>query len=108
MVEKLFQLWLAICLHPYLVGPSGPGRSLYLLYKAIKYQTEKGPVDCVTGDARYSLSEQNLLREQVDASPVSLLVMPAEGFEQVPVMCKVLDCDTISQVKAKILDQLYR
>lgn len=31
-----------------------------------------------------------------------------EGFDQAPVLCKVLDCDTISQVKWKLLDQLYR
>ena len=38
-----------------------------MLYKALKYQTEKGPVDSVTGNARYSLNEQKLLREAVDA-----------------------------------------
>ena len=38
-----------------------------MLYKAIKLQAEKGPVDCVTGDARYSLSEDTLLREKIEA-----------------------------------------
>lgn len=41
-----------------------PGQSLFLLFKAIKHQIEKGPVDAVTADARYSLSEDRLLKEQ--------------------------------------------
>jgi hypothetical protein len=45
----------------------GAGRSLYTLYQALKRQTEKGPVDAVTGDACYSLSEQNLLCETFEA-----------------------------------------
>jgi len=39
---------------------------LYLLYRAIKQQTEKGPVDAVTGEAKYSLSEDRLIRQQID------------------------------------------
>lgn len=42
------------------------GASLFMLYKAIKLQAEKGPVDAVTGDARYSLSEDTLLREKIE------------------------------------------
>jgi len=38
-----------------------------MLYKAIKHQTEKGPVDAVTGEARYSLSEDRLLREKTES-----------------------------------------
>ena len=37
-----------------------------MLFKAVKQQTEKGPVDAVTGEARYSLSEDKLLRQAVD------------------------------------------
>ena len=42
-----------------------------MLYKAIKLQVEKGPVDAMTGDARYSLSEDRLLREKIE--PKSLV-----------------------------------
>ena len=52
------------------------GTALFLLFKAIKHQVEKGPVDAVTHDARYSLSEERLLREQVEFSPV-VSVAPA-------------------------------
>lgn len=43
------------------------GSSLYVLYRAMKLHVEKGPVDCMTGDARYTLSEDKLLRDKVDA-----------------------------------------
>uniref|UniRef100_A0A915D9Z4 IPT/TIG domain-containing protein n=1 Tax=Ditylenchus dipsaci TaxID=166011 RepID=A0A915D9Z4_9BILA len=108
LVEKLFQQWLTICMYPYLNDVSGPGKNFFLLYKALKYQTEKGPIDCVTGNARYSLSEQKLLRESVEANPVTLLIIPIDGFDQAPVVCKALSCDSISQVKSKLLDLLYK
>ncbi|CAL4133699.1 unnamed protein product [Meganyctiphanes norvegica] len=104
VVEKMLTNWMALCMYEYLKGEAGT--SLFLLYKAIKHQVEKGPVDAATHDARYSLSEERLLREQVDANVVTL-AMYAEEFEE-KVQVKVLDCDTISQVKAKILDALYR
>jgi len=63
-------------------------------------------VDAVTNDARYSLSEDKLLREQVVVCTVSCTVVQQELEEEVVV--RVLDCDTISQVKAKILDAVYK
>lgn len=41
-----------------------------MLHAAIKALIERGPVDAVTGDARYSLSEERLLKETVDAEPL--------------------------------------
>ncbi|KAL3122069.1 hypothetical protein niasHT_009362 [Heterodera trifolii] len=108
LVEKLFQQWLALCLLPHLRDSEGPARSLFLLYRALKSLTEKGPVDAVTGQARYSLSEQSLLRESVEAHPLTVLVIPLDAFDQAPVPIRTLDCDTISQLKAKLLDTLYR
>jgi plexin A len=64
VVEKMLTNWMALCMYNYLKEYSGS--SLFLLFKAIKYQIEKGPVDSVTHDARYSLSEERLLREQID------------------------------------------
>jgi plexin A len=37
-----------------------------MLYCAIKQQMEKGPIDCITGEARYSLSEDKLIRQQIE------------------------------------------
>ena len=51
------------------------------------FQIEKGPVDAITHEARYSLSEDRLLREAVAAKTVSngrlmsmLLCPPAESY----------------------------
>ena len=37
-----------------------------MLFVAIKHQVERGPVDALTGDAKYSLSEDRLIRQQID------------------------------------------
>jgi len=37
-----------------------------MLYRAVKQQVDKGPVDMITGEARYSLSEDKLIRQQID------------------------------------------
>ena len=40
-----------------------------MLYCAIKQQMEKGPIDAITGEARYSLSEDKLIRQRSGRSP---------------------------------------
>ena len=42
------------------------GEPLYMLYRAIKYQVDKGPVDAVTGKAKRTLNDSHLLREDID------------------------------------------
>ena len=42
------------------------GESLYVLVKAIKARLEKGPIDVITGEAKYSLSDERLLRHAID------------------------------------------
>uniref|UniRef100_A0A0N5A3Z0 Sema domain-containing protein n=1 Tax=Parastrongyloides trichosuri TaxID=131310 RepID=A0A0N5A3Z0_PARTI len=109
VVEKLFSHWLSISIFPELAnGQGNVAKSLYLLYRALKYQIEKGPIDAVTGDSRYSLSEQKLLREHVDAKANVLVIIPFESFDQFPIQLRVLQCDTITQVKSKLLDLLYK
>lgn len=39
---------------------------LFMLFKAIKHQIDKGPVDALSGEARYSLSQERLLRLTVN------------------------------------------
>lgn len=48
-----------------------------MLYKAIKHQIDKGPVDAMTGEARYSLSQDRLIRQTIDTLP---LVSPKAIF----------------------------
>ena len=65
VVEKLLAGWLSICMYDSL-RLREPGKALFLLYHAVKRQTEKGPVDVVTAESRYCLSEDRLLHENVD------------------------------------------
>lgn len=104
VVEKMLTNYMAICMYDYL--KEAAGSSLFLLFKAIKHQIEKGLVDAITHDARYSLSEEKLLREQITHDPVTLHIVQEDLDEKI--QCKVLDCDTISQVKSKILDGLFK
>ncbi|XP_060592222.1 plexin-A1-like isoform X2 [Ruditapes philippinarum] len=102
VVEKMLTNWMSLCMYKYLRDLAGS--SLYVLYRALKLHVEKGPVDCMTGDARYTLSEDKLLRDKVEARLLTLNVF----YEGEVTQCKVLNCDTVTQAKEKIIDQLYK
>ncbi|CAK6977993.1 LOW QUALITY PROTEIN: plexin-B1 [Scomber scombrus] len=106
VVEKMLTNWMSICLYSFLKEVAG--EPLYMLYRAIKYQVDKGPVDSVTGKAKRTLNDSHLLREDIDYCAVNLTVLVKNGVEVQPCPVKVLDTDTITQVKDKILDQVYR
>lgn len=91
------------------------GEPLYMLLRAIQYQVDKGPVDAVTGKAKRTLNDSRLLREDVEFRPLTLMVLVgpratgAAGSSAVQhVPTRVLDTDTITQVKEKVLDQVYK
>lgn len=44
------------------------GEPLYKLFKAIKHQVEKGPVDAVQMKAKYTLNDTGLLGDDVEYS----------------------------------------
>ncbi|XP_012668650.1 plexin-A3 isoform X3 [Otolemur garnettii] len=106
VAEKMLTNWFTFLLHKFLKECAG--EPLFLLYCAIKQQMEKGPIDAITGEARYSLSEDKLIRQQIDYKTLTLYcVCPeSEGSAQVPV--KVLNCDSITQAKDKLLDTVYK
>lgn len=106
VVEKMLTNWMSICLYSFLKEVAG--EPLYKLYRAIKYQVDKGPVDAVTGKAKRTLNDSHLLREDIDYCAVTLTVLVKSGVEVQPCPVKVLDIDTITQVKDKILDQIYK
>ena len=58
--------WFALRPSCELLFQNDAGEPLFMLFKAVKQQSEKGPVDAVTGEARYSLSEDKLLRQAID------------------------------------------
>lgn len=101
IVEKLLSNWMSICLYGFLrvslTTPSTPlptfsnigygticfvwflpctqetvGQHLFLIVSALTQQTAKGPVDCVTGKALYTLSEDWLLWQAQDFAPLVL------------------------------------
>ena len=41
-------MWCVLC-----AAQEQTGKPLYLLYRAVKSQLEKGPIDVITGEARY-------------------------------------------------------
>ncbi|EJD73903.1 plexin-B1 [Loa loa] len=105
LAEQIFTVWFSLCFLEYL--KNGPGQSMYLLYKALKCQIERGPVDAITGDARYSLNESKLLRKPLNVTSMQLFVIPLDGSKQSPIILRALNCDTITQVKKKLLDSIY-
>uniref|UniRef100_A0A671Y299 Plexin b2a, tandem duplicate 1 n=1 Tax=Sparus aurata TaxID=8175 RepID=A0A671Y299_SPAAU len=105
VVERMLCNWMSICLYQFLRDTAG--EPLYKLYKALKHQVEKGPVDAKMKKAKYTLNDTGLLGDDVEYSVLTLQVLVhGEGPDVTPV--KVLNCDTISQVKEKIIDQVYR
>ncbi|XP_048462632.1 plexin-A1-like [Rhincodon typus] len=84
------------------------GEPLFMLYCAIKQQMEKGPIDAITGEARYSLSEDKLIRQQIDYKTVTLNCVNPENENAAEIPVKVLNCDTVTQVKDKLLDACYK
>uniref|UniRef100_A0AAX7TWK8 Plexin B1 n=1 Tax=Astatotilapia calliptera TaxID=8154 RepID=A0AAX7TWK8_ASTCA len=99
VVEKLLTNWMSICLFTFL--RESAGESFYMLFRAIKHQVDKGPVDAVTGKAKYTLNDNRLLREDVEYRTLNL-------YKTQTVPAKVLDCDTITQVKEKLLEQTWK
>ncbi|XP_047189153.1 plexin-B2b [Scophthalmus maximus] len=105
VVERMLCNWMSICLYQFLKDSAG--EPLYKLFRAIKHQIEKGPVDARVKKAKYTLNDTGLLGDDVEYSVLTLQVLVhGEGPDVTPV--KVLSCDTISQVKDKIIEQVYR
>ncbi|XP_065214454.1 plexin-A4-like isoform X2 [Planococcus citri] len=113
VAEKMLSAWFAFLLYEFLRETAA--KPLINLFSAIKQQVSKGPVDMITSDARYCLSENKMIRQKIHYSHVTVLVTISEKTAPIiklksameKVQVKVLDCDTISQVKEKIMDIIY-
>ncbi|XP_036386553.1 plexin-A2-like [Megalops cyprinoides] len=106
VAEKMLTNWFAFLLHKFL--KECVGEPLFMLHCAIKQQMEKGPIDAVTGEARYSLSEDKLIRQQIEYKSLTLECVNPDSENGARIPVKVLDCDTVTQVKEKILDAVYK
>lgn len=118
VAERMLSTWFTFLLYKFLRECAG--EPLFLLYQAIKHQVNKGPVDVITSEARCSLSEEKLIRQSVDYKSMTVYVSispqtaylsgvdPNLQAENLEIPVKVLDCDTISQVKEKAIDAIYK
>ena len=64
VAEKMLTNWFAFLLYDFIHNCAGT--PLYILFLSIKQQIYKGPVDAITCEARYSLSEDKLIRQSID------------------------------------------
>ncbi|XP_069620450.1 plexin-C1 [Ranitomeya imitator] len=107
VVEKLLTNWMSTCLYGFL--RESVGEPLYNLVYTLNQRIHKGPIDAVTCKALYTLNEDWLLWQITEFSSVEINVQfpkPAEHEDDDNCQCikvTVLDCDTIGQVKEKIL-----
>lgn len=117
VAEKMLSAWFTFLLYKFLKECAG--EPLYMLFRAVKGQVDKGPVDAITHEARYSLSEEKLIRQLIEFKCMTIYAsmtqppMFCNNIEMIPsntenIPVKVLDCDTIGQVKEKCLDTIYR
>uniref|UniRef100_UPI00358E64EF plexin-A1-like n=1 Tax=Myxine glutinosa TaxID=7769 RepID=UPI00358E64EF len=106
VAEKMLTNWFTFLLHKFLKECAG--EPLFMLYCAIKQQMEKGPIDAITGEARYSLSEDKLIRQQIDYRTLTLNCVNPDNENGAEIPVKLLDCDTVTQVKDKLLDAVYK
>lgn len=78
-----------------------------MLFRAIKHQVDKGPVDAVTGKAKYTLNDNRLLREDVEYK--TLVRRPPHSlFHPHPGDFFFFDKDKLQRFLATLSPQLYR
>uniref|UniRef100_A0A8C0U4U8 Plexin A4 n=1 Tax=Cyanistes caeruleus TaxID=156563 RepID=A0A8C0U4U8_CYACU len=95
VAEKMLTNWFTFLLYKFLKECAG--EPLFSLFCAIKQQMEKGPIDS-------SATEMCVV---VPLSQVLSCVNPDNvNSPEIPV--KILNCDTITQVKEKILDAIFK
>ncbi|XP_071816898.1 plexin-A4-like isoform X2 [Apostichopus japonicus] len=105
IVEKLVSNWVAICLYDYL--ETAGAEKIVQLYGAIQCVIEKGPIDAVSRKSQFSLSDEHMLDAHIQFDEVNLQVVANEEDGEIASVT-VLNVDTITQVKNKILDHLNR
>ncbi|XP_070559788.1 plexin-A4-like [Ptychodera flava] len=105
IMEKMLTNWFVLTLYPFIKICAG--EPIFMLFKAMKYQIDKGPMDAIEGLAKYSLTDKYLLRENYDPEMLTINVVTTEDGRS-EAIARVLDVDTISQVKDKLLDVIYK
>lgn len=75
------------------------GEPLYKLFKAIKHQVEKGPVDAKMKKAKYTLNDTGLLGDDVEYSVlVSVFTLPDTFVGIAKAMFRISNARTSVQI----------
>ncbi|XP_052080585.1 plexin-B1-like isoform X2 [Mytilus californianus] len=102
---RLMANWLQIGLYGQLT--SHCGMQLFMMYKAVKTIVEMAPIDALTSNSKNTIAEEKLLKMRIEHQSLTLQIdLNGNSDQRYPV--KVLDCDTISQVKQKCCEQIYK
>ncbi|CAC5384282.1 PLXNB [Mytilus coruscus] len=102
---RLMVNWLQTGLYKQLKSHSG--MQLFMLYKAVQTIIEMAPVDALTANSKNTIAEEKLLKMRIEHQTLTLQIdLNGNSDQHYPV--KVLDCDTISQVKQKCCAQIYK
>lgn len=80
VAEKMLSAWFTFLLYKFLRECAG--EPLYMLFRAVKGQLEKGPIDAITSEARYSLSEEKLIRQLIDFKAITIYVSINQQIQQ--------------------------
>ncbi|CAH8854918.1 unnamed protein product [Trichobilharzia szidati] len=109
IVDKILSNWLTFHLYKFI--KNNVGENLFYFYRALLQRINMGPRDAITGKARYTLDSAYLLQTELTGNQIILCVEDPQHLFDLPTPCicvKVLDCDTITQAKEKILDAIYK
>ncbi|XP_076112616.1 plexin-B3-like [Mytilus galloprovincialis] len=102
---RLMVNWLQTGLYKQLKSHSG--MQLFMLYKAVQTIIEMAPVDALTANSKNTIAEEKLLKMRIEHQTLTLQIdLNGNSDQHYPV--KVLDCDTVSQVKQKCCAQIYK
>lgn len=118
IVEPLLTNWIGMFMHDF-QKDTQCATHLYRLSKAVKFYLDMAPCDQQTQQGVHSLSEEKLLKDQVQFATIYVNVVNQchmnnptgtnSNQSANPVqICRVLDMDTVQQAKEKILDYLYK
>ncbi|XP_076089353.1 plexin-B1-like [Mytilus galloprovincialis] len=102
---RLMANWLQIGLYGQLT--SNCGMQLFMLYKAVQTIVEMAPIDALTSNSKNTIAEEKLLKMRIEHQSISLQI-DLNGNSDKHYAVKVLDCDTISQVKQKCCEQIFK
>lgn len=80
VAEKMLSAWFTFLLHKFLRECAG--EPLYMLFRAVKGQVDKGPIDAITYEARYSLSEEKLIRQLIDFKTINVYISINQQIQQ--------------------------